>query len=285
MRGDSRIVLITGCSSGFGLATSVHLASRGYRVFATMRNLAKSEHLREELGRRSVSVEIAELDVTKGETISAVCSRIESLHGRLDVVVNNAGFGLGGYFADIDDDEYRYQFDTNFFGTIAVTREALPLLLRSKAGRLINISSISGLTAFPGVGPYHSSKWALEGFSESLRMELLPLGIRVCLIEPGTYPTKALRENTRFARRAFNKNGPFAPYSRRMLELYTNRNRNLRGDIDQIASLIERIIRQRRPRFRHVIGEGAKSQYYLRRFLPYHVYEKLVMSYLFGRMK
>lgn len=279
-----RVILITGCSSGFGLSTAVRLASHGHTVYATMRNLDKRGELEAAAAERNAPLSLLELDVTKRETIERVCTEISERHGRLDLLVNNAGFGLGGFFADISEEEYREQFETNFFGLLAVTRAALPLLLCSPAGKVINISSISGLTALPGVGPYHSSKWAVEGFSESLRLELLPVGVQVCLIEPGSYPTKALTENTRFAANARRDDGPFAPFAHRVVELFESRNADLRGDVEQIARRIERIMLAKRPRFRHLIGDGAKSMYYLRRILPYPLYERILSTYLFGGM-
>ena len=176
---NSKIILITGCSSGFGLLTAARLSVKGHRVFATMRSLNKKQELLDEVKARDGKVQILELDVTKEATIQAAVQRIEQEFGRIDVLVNNAGFGIGGFFEDLSEDDIRIQMETNFFGVQNVTRHVIPFMRRQKSGIIINISSIAGLYALPAFGAYNASKWSLEGFSESLRHELRFFGIQV----------------------------------------------------------------------------------------------------------
>ncbi len=199
----NKVILITGCSSGFGMLTAGKLAAAGHTIYATMRNLQKQNALMLELEQRDTMCQILHLDVTEDKSINKVIDTIEKQAGRLDVLINNAGYGIGGFFEDLSEDEIRSQFETNFFGVQKVTRSALPLMraTASKSGKIfstkiINISSAQGRSTLPGLGAYGASKFALEGFSESLYFELQPFGIEVVILEPGTYLTKAIDENS-----------------------------------------------------------------------------------------
>ncbi len=195
------VVLITGCSSGFGMLAAVRLASGGHAVYATMRNLAKKDDLLAESARRGGEIRILEREVTIDESIISAVEQIELEEGCIDVLINNAGYAIGGFFEDLTEQEIHDQMETNFFGVQKVTRAVLPLMRKTAAKtnsnpKILNISSVSGRSAFPGMGAYGASKFALEGFSESLYHELLPLGIYVALIEPGAFRTKIFTEKT-----------------------------------------------------------------------------------------
>ncbi len=177
-------IVITGSSSGIGKATAKYFAEKGWKVAATMRKPEKET----ELGNLD-NISLYQLDVTDQASIDAAASQIISDFGSVDVVLNNAGYGLIGPFEAATDEQIRYQFDVNVFGLMAVTKAFLPHFRANKAGMFLNVSSIGGLITFPLISLYHSTKWAVEGFSESLAYELGELGIQVKLIEPGGVAT------------------------------------------------------------------------------------------------
>ena len=159
----SKIILVTGCSSGFGLLIAARLASQGHIVYATMRNLQKQSGLLSEVNRRGGEVIIRQLDVTDKQSIQKTMDDIANEHGYLDVLVNNAGYAIGGAFEDLSEQDIRDQMEVNFFGVQNVTRAAIPLMRPRRQGKIINISSIAGLDATPGLGAYNASKWAQIG--------------------------------------------------------------------------------------------------------------------------
>lgn len=287
------VILITGCSSGFGMLSSARLAASGHAVYATMRNLDKKGDLLEEVERRGTQVQLMRLDVTDDESIQAVVERIESEEGRLDVLINNAGYGIAGFFEDLSEQEIRDQMETNFFGIQKVTRHALPLMRNTAADRggvkIINISSVQGRLPIPGLGAYATSKWALEGYSEGLYHELQPFGIHVVSVEPGAYRTKILVENGRMAAGAKDEDSPYAPFTavfkkkiRRQLEKEAP---NLGGDAEVVACLIEKIIDTARPRFRYLIGGQAHLSVLLRSLLPFPWFSRLIRRAMFGKVE
>ena len=277
------VVLITGCSSGFGFATALHLAERGCRVIATMRNLKKKGNLEATAADKNLEITILPLDVTVVETIMAVKDYITQQKLQLDVLINNAGYGIGGFFEDLTDREFRDQMETNFFGILNASRIFLPLLRRNKGGMIINISSVAGLTATPSLIAYNTSKWAIEGFSEALRLELKLMGVKVFLIEPGPYPTKVLTDNVRFAEGSDHEESPYYPYSRRILMIFEEQNRNIQSDVSDISRKIESIIRGKTKNFRNILGGFARLRYLLRKYLPYRLYEFLVFKVMFSK--
>ena len=282
---NQKIILITGCSSGFGCLSAIHLAKKGHQVIATMRNLSKRTRLDGEITKQNLSLTILQLDVTKPDSIANCISAVEKKYGQLDVLINNAGYGIGGFFEDLSDQEFRDQMETNFFGILNVTRAALPLLRKSPTARIINISSTAGLTTTPGMSAYNASKWAVEGFSECLRQELRLHGIKVLLVEPGPYPTEILTSNTRFAKKASNSKSPNYPYTRRLYERYLKQNQTLKSDPMEIVRLIEHLINAKNPAFRNICGPHAKTRAFIHRFLPWRFNEWLIRKVAFHNLK
>jgi NAD(P)-dependent dehydrogenase (short-subunit alcohol dehydrogenase family) len=186
-----KIALITGSSSGFGLLTSIELAKDGFRVVATMRDLSRRQRLDEAAAAAGVAaqLDIRALDVTNFDTLPAFVDGVLHDYGRVDILVNNAGFAVAGFAEDIKLEELRHQFETNFFGAVAMTKAVLPTMRRQRSGHIIMVSSIGGLLGAVTVSSYSASKHALEGWSESLRLELNALGIKVVLVEPGAFQT------------------------------------------------------------------------------------------------
>src|SRR5437868_5001896 len=194
-----KIALITGTSSGIGLVTAVEMARSGYHVVATMRDPTKSGNLMQAAKEAGVDadIEVRALDITKFDSLSATVAEVIAAHGRVDVLVNNAGYALGGFAEDISLDELRSQFDTNFFGHVSLTRAVLPYMRKQGSGHVIMVSSISGLVAYPVTSSYSASKYALEGWTESLRIEMCPLGIKVVLVEPGAFQSDIWEKNVK----------------------------------------------------------------------------------------
>nr|BAL60020.1 hypothetical conserved protein [Candidatus Acetothermum autotrophicum] len=172
---NNQIALITGSNSGIGLATSLYLARRGFTVWATMRNVEKAGELHKAIETEKLPIEIARLDVCDDESVQSAVAQVLQKSGRIDVVVNNAGYGLRGAVEEVSLDEWKRQFETNFFGVIRVTQAVLPQMRAQRSGAIVNISSVLGRFAIPFSGPYTASKFALEGLTETLRYELGPV--------------------------------------------------------------------------------------------------------------
>src|ERR1039458_1972365 len=253
----TKVAIITGASSGFGLLTAITLARRGWRVLATMRDLNRRGKLEESARVAGVldRIEFLSLDVTNAEPIAELAATIAARPDPLDAVVNNAGFAMAGFAEDITDAELRQQFETNFFGVAAVTRAFLPQLRRQGAGHVVIISSISGRMGFPGVGSYVASKFALEGWAESLRLEMKPLGIQVVLVEPGSFETDIWTRNAILSASAQDANSPNAARTARLL---SQRARGkLKADPQVVADGIATILDDTHPRLRYVFGWDA----------------------------
>jgi NAD(P)-dependent dehydrogenase (short-subunit alcohol dehydrogenase family) len=272
---SERNALITGASSGFGLLTALTLARRGWRVLATMRDLARRERLESAASAAGVleRIEILALDVTDAGQIAALAASIAARPARLDAIVNNAGFAVAGFTDDVSDAELRLQFDTNFFGAAAVTRAFLPQLRRQGSGHIVMVSSVSGRSGFPGLGSYVASKFALEGWTETLRIEMKPLGIQVALVEPGTFETDIWSHST-ISAQTTDPNSPNAARVarwRKRIESGTKK-----ADPQIVADGIAAILDNPRPRLRYVFGRDARLALALRAGLPWFAFESLL---------
>ena len=184
-----KVALVTGSSSGIGFETSLALARNGFHTFATMRDLGKDEKIKQIIEKEDLSIEILELDVDNEESVNQAIKTISEKKGRIDVLVNNAGYGMWGTVEDVSIDEFKKQFETNFFSIIRLIQKVAPIMRKQSSGNIVNISSVAGRIGFPVSPAYISSKFALEGLSESLRFELMPFGINVIIIEPGVIKT------------------------------------------------------------------------------------------------
>jgi NAD(P)-dependent dehydrogenase (short-subunit alcohol dehydrogenase family) len=196
-----KVAVVTGTSSGIGFETALALAREGYYTYATMRDTTKSDKIKE-LGKKdNLKIDVLELDVDNENSVKTAIQKILDQKQRIDVLVNNAGWGLWGCVEDVSIDEFKAQFDTNFFSIIRLIQEVGPTMRKQGSGTIVNISSVVGRIGFPASPAYISSKFALEGLSESLRFELAPFGVNVVIIEPGVIKTNFMK-NLRMAEKA-----------------------------------------------------------------------------------
>lgn len=184
-----KVALVTGSSSGIGFEISLALARDGYYTFASMRDTSKDAKIKEIVKKDSLTIETIELDVDREESIVSAIKKIIDSKGRIDVLVNNAGYGQFGCTEDVSISDFKKQFDTNFFSVVRIIQEVAPIMRKQKSGAIINISSVAGRMGLPGSPAYISSKFALEGLGECLRYELGQFGIKTTLIEPGVIKT------------------------------------------------------------------------------------------------
>ncbi|HII36354.1 MAG TPA: SDR family oxidoreductase [Nitrosopumilaceae archaeon] len=184
-----KIALVTGSSSGIGFETALALAREGYYTYATMRDTKKGNQINEIAKKENLKLEVIELDVDKDKTVQDAVNKIMKEKNRIDVLVNNAGYTLFGCLEDLSMDDLKAQFETNFFGAVRTSQAVIPIMRNQKSGTIVNISSVAGKIGFPVSPAYISSKFALEGLSESMRYELSPFGINTIIIEPGVIKT------------------------------------------------------------------------------------------------
>lgn len=252
-------VLITGASSGIGRAAVVHFSQQGWNVAATMRTPEKEK----ELGLLP-NVRLYTLDVTKTETIETAIAAAIRDFGKLDALVNNAGFGADGVFELMDDEFIRSQYDTNVFGLMRVTRAIIPYFRKQKSGSIIQVASMGGRLAFPLFSIYHGTKWAVEGFTESLQFELQAFGIKVKLIEPGAIKTDFYGRSRAFIGLDFE---PYLPFTSKVNKL--NQETGGKGDSpDVVAKTIFKAANDSSSRLRYATGSPAPLLLWLRKLIP-----------------
>jgi NAD(P)-dependent dehydrogenase (short-subunit alcohol dehydrogenase family) len=258
---DHRVVLITGASSGVGQSTARLLAQRGYAVFGTSRNPANAEP--------TPAAEMLPLDVRVDDSVRACVDAVFSRAGRLDVLINNAGHELAGALEELSSEEAQAQFETNLFGVVRMVNAVLPFMRQQKRGQIVNVSSLSGLSAIPFLGIYSASKFALEGYTEALRHEVKPFNIHVSLTEAGFLRTPMMNNRKIGA----NRITEYDPWRERALNTVRAFEEKGPGP-ELVAQTILEIVSSNSPRLRYLIGPQAKSVARLRRFLPARMYEE-----------
>ena len=270
------VAIVTGSSSGIGLATSLALARNGYLTYATMRNLAKRDSIQSTAEKQHLSIRTVQLDVTDENSVKNAIQSILSESGRIDLLVNNAGYGLTGALEDIRIDEIRALYETNLFGVIRVTQAVLPTMRKQGSGRIINISSGAGRIGYPGGSAYVSSKFALEGLSESMAYEIEQFGIRTVLVEPGFVRTN-FGENIVIAKKAQDPN---SPYSQMMMQMksssYRRRMIENASDADLVASVVVEAATAKEPNLRYLAGKDVQQMGAAKRSMSDEEFQKMM---------
>ena len=271
---SSRVVLVTGASSGIGEATVRALLAQGHRVHAGARRVAKMESLRE------AGAVVHALDVTDESSIRTLVSSILEKESRLDVLVNNAGYGVYGAIEEVSIEEARGQFEVNLFGIARLTQLVLPVMRVQGGGTIINISSMGGRVYTPMGAWYHASKHALEGWSDCLRLEVAPFGIRVVIIEPGAIGTE-FGELAVVPLLERSGDGPYAATAQKMAAA-TRRtfSSGKASPPSLIADLIVRVIRSPRPKIRYAAGHLARPVMLARRLLGDRLFDLMIHRFL-----
>jgi NAD(P)-dependent dehydrogenase (short-subunit alcohol dehydrogenase family) len=270
MESNNRVAIITGASSGIGSAAALSLLSQGFTVYGAARRIDRLEAL------ASQGVKPLALDVTDAKSMQDGIANVLASSGRIDVLVNNAGYGSYGAIEDVSQEEAKRQFDVNVFGAMELTKLVLPQVRKQGSGRIINISSVGGRAVGPFGGWYHGTKFALEALSDSLRMELKPFGIDVVVVEPGGIKSEFL-DIAASGLQATSGNGPYANRVKSMLASFTNpRMMSMQSPPQVIADVIARAATVKQPKTRYVAGFGARPLVTLRRLLSDRAFDSLI---------
>ncbi|UBM07628.1 oxidoreductase [Cupriavidus metallidurans] len=266
----SKVALVTGASSGIGEATALKLLAQGYTVYAAARRV---ERMR---SQADAGVHVLAMDVTDDAVMRAGIEEIIARSGRLDVLVNNAGYGAYGAIEDVPLDEARAQFDVNVFGAVRLIQLALPHMRAQRSGTIVNITSMGGKIHTPMGAWYHGTKFALEAISDCLRMEVEPFGIDVVVIEPGGIKTEwagIAAENLQ----KVSGTGSYAPQASAMAKLMINEaNGNRQSPPQLIAETIAKAVNAARPKTRYAVGFGARPMILMRRLLSDRAFDSLM---------
>jgi NAD(P)-dependent dehydrogenase (short-subunit alcohol dehydrogenase family) len=248
---DSKIWFITGCSTGFGRELAEQALQRGDRVVLTARKPAQVQDIADKYPDTALALA---LDVTDGTAIRKAVADAEARFGHIDVLVNNAGYGYFSAIEEGEDEEIRRQFETNVFGLISLTKEVLPGMRKRRSGNIVNVSSVGGLLAFPATGYYHATKWAVEGFTESLSKEVGPLGIKVLIVEPGRFRTDWAGRSVIESKTIIDDYDATAGERRRQAKAYTG---TQPGDPARGAAAIIQAVDAGSPHLRLALGSDA----------------------------
>ena len=249
-----KVAVITGTSSGIGFETVLALARDGYHTYATMRDIAKSNKIKELGQKEGLKISVLELDVDDKDSIKTAIKKILDEKQSIDVLVNNAGWGLWGCVEDVSIDEFKAQFDTNFFSIIRLIQEVGPAMRKQGSGKIVNISSVAGRIGFPASPAYISSKFALEGLSESLRLEMSPFGVDVIIIEPGVIKTNFLNP-VKLAEKS-ESDTPYRDITARVVS-GVKMMAEMGTPAKEVADTIVKAIKDEKPLPRYIVGNDA----------------------------
>ena len=259
-------VLITGASSGIGKATALHLARKGYRVAATSRELLRLSELTAAATAESLTVSPFQLDINDPTEVEKTMPTILEQVGELTGLINNAGYGLWGCLEELTYAEVKAQFDTNLFAALTMSQAVLPHMRARGSGTIINVGSVVGQLPIPAAGAYCASKFALEGLSRVMRMEVAPFGVRIAIIEPGLFRT-SFHVNRVFGERVVSTESPYYPYIQNIWKNSSSVQR-WAADPTKVAKLIEKVLRAKRTRPSYTVGIDAGLGILARRLVP-----------------
>src|ERR671913_1589315 len=254
---NNKVAVVTGSSTGIGYETSLILARNGFPTYATMRNLNKGENIKSVATKENLPIRIKQLDVTDDVSVKNAIQTITSEAGRIDVLVNNAGYGLNGAFEDLAMDEIKAQYETNVFGLIRTTQAVLPIMRKQKSGTIVNISSGAGRFGLPGASAYVSTKFAVEGLSESMSYELEPFGIKVVIVEPGVIRTNFF-DGLVVAKKSRDPNSPYSQIMQKIATGFEEMMKNASSP-DLVAKVVLNAIRDENPSLRYLAGSDVET--------------------------
>ena len=261
---SKRTVLVTGCSSGIGLATCHVLSRNNFMTYGTVRNLSKAKKIQDLINSENLSLKILRLDVNDNQSIKLAVKKILTDTGRIDVLINNAGYGMFGPVEEITTQEVKKQFETNFFGTIRLIKAIVPIMRKQGNGTIVNISSMVGRFGVPLNSAYVSSKFAVEGLSESISFELEEFGIRVIVIEPGVVKSDFFH-NVKV--KGMNLESPYHKLMERRVNFLDKAMKNSLTSSYDVADTILEALNSKDPKFRYVIGNDATNSLCMRNSL------------------
>src|SRR5215210_6060693 len=250
------VAVVTGSSSGIGFEMALMLARNGFQTYSTMRNLAKSENIKSIATKENLPIHIERLDVTDNNSVTHAIQAIVSKADRIDVLVNNAGYALTGAFEDLAIEEIKAQYETNFFGLIRTTQAVLPIMRKQKSGTIVNISSGAGRFGYPGGSAYVSTKFAVEGLSESMSYELEPFGIKVVIVEPGVIRTNFF-DGLVVAKKSQDANSPYSQIMQKTANGFEEMMKNASSP-DLVAKVVLNAIRDENPSLRYLAGSDVE---------------------------
>lgn len=269
---NQKTALVTGASSGMGKVIAQQLIKDGLKVIVAARRVEQMKDL-EELGAFPIS-----LDVSSAESLNTAVEHIKQHHGRVDVLVNNAGFGLYGAVEDVPMEEARYQFDVNVFGVARLTQLLLPHMRENKFGKIINITSMGGKIYTPLGAWYHASKHALEGFSDCLRLEVSQFGIDVVVVEPGIIQT-AFGDVVSGPMMKHSGEGAYAAMVKSVSNATADSYKDGGGSSPQvIADVVSKAVKAKKPKTRYVAGKFARLMIFIRKWFGDRVFDAMIMS-------
>jgi NAD(P)-dependent dehydrogenase (short-subunit alcohol dehydrogenase family) len=254
---NKKVAVVTGSSTGIGYETSLILARNGFLTYATMRNLNKGENIKSVATKENLPIRIRQLDVTDDVSVINAIQSISSETGQIDILVNNAGYGLNGAFEDLAMDEIKAQYETNVFGLIRTTQTVLPIMRRQKSGTIVNISSGAGRFGFPTGSAYVSTKFAVEGLSESMSYELEPFGIKVVIVEPGVIRTN-FGDGLIVAKKSQDPNSPYSQTMQRSAAGFEKMMENASSP-DVVAKVVLNGVRDKDPSLRYLAGSDVET--------------------------
>ena len=257
MDSKQKVTIVTGCSSGIGHEISLILARNGFTAYATMRNLQKGSDLKSIAEDEKLPLHFAQLDVTDENSVKKAIQTIHDEAGRIDILVNNAGYGLTGAFEDLSLDEIKTQYETNVFGLIRTTQSVLTIMRKQRSGLIVNISSGAGRFGFPTGSAYVSTKFAVEGLTESMSYELEPFGIKVILIEPGVIKTNFFNSSV-LAKKSQDPNSPYATLMKGMEDSVDKMMENA-STPQYVAEVVLHAVTNENPKLRYLAGKDVEQ--------------------------
>ena len=280
MTGKNKVALVTGSSSGMGFTTAVMLARAGIHTYASMRNLKKSKTITDLADKENLPLHVIQLDVNDDKSVKDAIAKIVTEKERIDVLVNNAGYGLFGFIEDVSIEEMKAQFETNFFGVMRVTQLVLPTMRKQKSGTIVNVSSVGGRISLPVLSAYNSTKFALEGLSESMSYELEPFGIKVVIIEPGVIRTNIM-DSSIFAKKAQDPKSPYFSLIQKVESNFKSMMENKSSPPEEVAKVILGALTSKNPQLRYTVGDDAATMIQARVNMSDNEFKKMIMQNFF----